>query len=177
VSNRDKLAETLDALRRSFDSSFAAPPAGEGPDEVALLAIRIGSDPAALRVHETLALLKAGAIVPVPSRRPELLGVTGMRGAVVPVYSLSRLTGRGEGVTPRWIVLAGGAERVGLAFAGFDAHVRVRRDAIHSPAAHRNFEAISGFVEIGDQPRPIIDVPAIVRRITGGSDRGAGGNS
>jgi purine-binding chemotaxis protein CheW len=177
VSDGDKLAEALDVLRRSFDASFAAPPPGEGPDEVALLAIRIGSDPAAVRVHDTLALLKAGPIVPVPSRRPELLGVTGVRGAVVPVYSLSRLTGRGEGVAPRWIVLAGGADRVGLAFAGFDAHVRVRRDAIHAPAAHRNFEAISGVVEIGDEPRPIIDVPAIVQRITGGSDRGAGGNS
>lgn len=175
MSERDTLAETLEALRRSFDASFAAPPAGAGPDEVALLAIRIGGEPAALRVHDTLALLKAGPIVPVPSRRPELLGVTGVRGAVVPVYSLSRLIGRGDGVAPRWIVLAGGSDRVGLAFAGFDAHVRVRRDAIHLPTAHREFEAISGIVEIGAQPRPIIDIPAIVQRITGGSDRRSGG--
>jgi chemotaxis signal transduction protein len=175
VSDRDRLRETLEALRASFDSTFGSPHAGAGPEEVALLAIRVGGEPAALRVLDTLALLKAGRIVPVPSRRPELIGVTGVRGAVIPVYSLSRLTARGEGVEPRWIVLAG-AERIGLAFGGFDGHVRVPAAAIHAAAGARAGDAVAGAVEVDGQLRPILDVPALVRAITG-SERSSRGTT
>lgn len=187
----DPLAASLEEIRAAFDASFAVAPAGPPADDVPLLTIRVANDVVALRVHETLGLLKAGKIVAVPSRRPELLGVTGVRGAVIPVYSLARLTGRGEGETPRWIVLAlcppagradgpgagaeqsGAGARVGLAFAEFQGHVRVPPGAIHAATSARDRASVSGVVELAGQMRPILDVVALVRAATGASDRAA----
>lgn len=183
-AGEDSLAASLDEIREAFDASFAVAPAGPRADEVPLLAIRVANDVVALRVHETLGLLKAGKIVAVPSRRPELLGVTGVRGAVIPVYSIARLTGRGEGETPRWIVLAlctssgradaaagpeqsGAGVRIGLAFAEFEGHVRVPPGAIHAATSARDRASVSGVVELAGQMRPILDVTALVRAATG----------
>jgi purine-binding chemotaxis protein CheW len=176
VSARDPLAASLQALREEFDASFAAEPPGERPDDVALLAVRVGNDPLALRVHEILGLLKVGTIVAVPSRRPELLGITGVRGAVVPVYSLARLTGRAESERPRWVALAGagGAGRIGLAFAALDGHLRVPSGSIHAAASSREPGAVFGLVDLDGESRPLLDVRAIVHAITRPSDRKAG---
>jgi chemotaxis signal transduction protein len=181
-AGEDTLAASLGEIREAFDASFAVAPARARADEVPLLTIRVANDVVALRVHETLGLLKAGKIVPVPSRRPELLGVTGVRGAVIPVYSVARLTGRGEGETPRWIVLctaleradrptgaeqSAGGVRIGLAFAEFQGHVRVPPEAIHAATSARDRASVSGVVELAGQMRPILDVVALVRAATG----------
>ena len=165
MSERDPLAASLDALREAFDASFAVPPPGARADEVALLAIRVGDEPVAVRVHDTVGLLKAGSIVSVPSRRPELLGITGVRGAVVPVYSLARLMGRTEVGAPGWIALAGSGDRIGLAFAEFERHVRVSSRAIHAAAATHESGTTSAVVELDGETRPLVAVAAIVRAI------------
>lgn len=171
MSDRDRLAANLRAIREAFDASFASTPHGERRDDLALLAIRVGSDALALRVNETQGLLKAGRIVAVPSRRPELLGISGVRGAVIPIFSLARLTGRSEVQSPRWIALAGDAERIGLAFAEFEGHLRVPASAVRSAASARDPARVASVVELDAGARPIIDVHAIVRAITGTSDR------
>lgn len=166
MSERDPLAASLDALREAFDASFASPPPGARADEVALLAIRVGDDAVAIRVHDTVGLLKAGSIVSVPSRRPDLLGITGVRGAVVPVYSLARLMGLTEVGAPGWIALAGTVDRIGLAFAEFERHVRVTPRAIHATPAPHAAGVASAVVELDGETRPLVDVAAIVREIT-----------
>lgn len=174
MSDRDTIPATIEALREAFDSSFAVAPAATRPDEVALLAIRVGNDSIALRVHDTLGLVKAGRIVAVPSRRPDLVGIIGLRGAVIPIYSLARLAGLVEGEQPRWIALAGGPDRIGLAFAQFEGHLRVAPGAIHAAASPRESRLVSGVLETGGAPRTILDVPAIVQVVKAASDRRTG---
>jgi chemotaxis signal transduction protein len=169
MSSRDALSASLDEIREAFDATFAAAPPDDRQEDVPLLAIRVGNDAVALRVHDTLGLLKAGRIVPVPSGRAELLGITGVRGAVIPVYSLARLTGRAEGESTPWIVLAGAGERIGLAFAEFQGHLRVPVGAVHATASPRG--TVAGLVELTGQARPILDTPAIVRAITRNDQR------
>jgi purine-binding chemotaxis protein CheW len=155
-------------LRAAFDAAFARPAEAPVRDAVALLALRAGGEPVALRVLETAGILAARPIVPVPSPRPELLGIAGIRGAVVPIYSLARLLGRADDGAPRWIVLAAaGAERIGLAVAAFERHVVV-------PAAQLRPAARGGGAE-GHAPEllqeeggatPVLSVPSLVRAIT-----------
>lgn len=168
MSEREFPGTAAEELRRRFDAAFAERPA-EGRDEVvALLALRVGGEPVAIRVLETGGLVPARRIVPVPSRRPELLGISGLRGAVVPVYGLARLLGRGEEAEPRWIVLAGGEERVGLAVAAFERHLvvpaRDLRPAEHAtdPRAH-----VREILHAAGAPRPVLSVPSLLRAITG----------
>jgi chemotaxis signal transduction protein len=169
---RERVGDAVEALRQAFDGSFAAAPHGAAADEVSLLAIRVGGEPVALRVHDTAGLLVVGRIVALPSHRPELLGITGVRGAVVPVFSLARLTGRSDADSPRWVALAGGADRIGLAFATFEGHLRVPATSIHAAApAGPERASLSGIADVPPAPRPILDLPAIVRAVVASLDR------
>jgi purine-binding chemotaxis protein CheW len=157
------------ALRAAFDASFAAPPAGEAGARVALLAIRAGGEPAALRVLETAGLLPARRIVPVPGRRPELLGVSGLRGSLLPVFSLARLLGRSEaGDEPRWVALAGVDQaRVGLAFAAFEGHLLVPAQDL-AVAAEEGRGHVAAVARLAGGPRPVLSVASLLRAVTGG---------
>ncbi len=157
------------ALREAFDAAFAVPAEGPRRDEVALLALRVGTEPFAMRVLEATGILAARPLSFVPSRRRELLGVAGLRGNVVPVYSVARLLGGAdEAETPRFLVLAaaGGEERVALAFSGFDGHLRVRPTAL-AAAPERARAHVRELVRLEGEARPVLSVPSLVRAITG----------
>jgi purine-binding chemotaxis protein CheW len=167
VSERD-LGATAEELRRVFDAAFAAPPPAARRDLVALLGLRVGGERVAVRVLETAGLVQARKIVPVPSRRAELLGVSGLRGAVVPIFALSRLLGRPDDGEPRWVVLAGGAERVGLAVAALDRHLVVpAQDLAPAPGGDDPGAHVRELASFGGDRFPVLNVPALVRSITG----------
>lgn len=151
------------ALREAFDRGFAEPPREPGDDRVALLALVAGQEQVAVRVLEAAGLLPARPIVAVPSRRPELLGVAGVRGAVVPIWSAARLLGRADGGPPAWIVLAGAGERVGLAFEAFEGHLLVAPSVL---AAAPGGSHVAGALHAGDAVRPILSVPSLLAAIT-----------
>jgi chemotaxis signal transduction protein len=165
---RPDLGATAAELRAAFDAAFARPPGAAAAETVALLVLRAGGAPVAVRVLETAGIMAARPVVPVPSPRPELLGVSGIRGAVVPIYSLARLLGRGDDGAPRWIVLAAaGAERVGLAAAAFERHVVVPaaelRPAAHAAAADHHAPELH---HVGGEAIPVLSVESLVRAIT-----------
>jgi chemotaxis signal transduction protein len=115
-------------LRQEFDQAFARPvQAGAAPMEDHL-AIRLRGDAHALRLDEVATLAPLGTLTRFPSPRPELLGVTGFRGAIVPVYDLRALLGYGAPDAPRWVVVAA-AQPVALAFDVFEGHLRLPREA------------------------------------------------
>jgi chemotaxis signal transduction protein len=165
---RDRPGETAEALRAAFDAAFARPSEAPAHDAVPLLALRVGGEGVAVRVLETAGLLAARPIVPVPSRRAELLGVAGVRGAAVPIYSLARLLGRADDGAPAWFVLAGeGQERIGLAVTRFERHLLARpaelRPAAHGGGAGHAPEALHA----GGEVRPVLSIPSLLRAITG----------
>jgi chemotaxis signal transduction protein len=155
---------SAEALRVEFDAAFARPARPPEQDVVALLALRVGGEPVAIRVAETAGLVAARRIEPVPSRRAELLGICGVRGQIVPVFSLARLLGRVEEGEPRWIVLVGtGAERIGLSAAEFERHLRVPTAEIRPAAPGGGADVLHA----DGEARPILSIQAIWRDITG----------
>lgn len=118
-----KLAE----LRHTFDQARAAPFSSEKEEQsVSLLAIRISRDPFAIKVNEIGGLVAGRKIVPVPSPVPELLGLAGIRGALIPVYSLEALLGYGaQTEQTRWLALCGEEDSFALAFGEFEGYLRI----------------------------------------------------
>lgn len=116
-------------LRRAFDASFALAPDAAAADHVDLLAIRLGGAPFALALAELASLHADQAITRLPSRAGALLGLTGIRGAIVPVFDLAQLLGAGTSSAPRWLAVAAQG-RIGLAFERLDAYLRAPRAAI-----------------------------------------------
>jgi len=120
-----------DAARLEFDAAFAAPPAVAAEENVRLLAFRAGDDVFALRLSELAGLHQGRRIVTVPSRTPGVLGMVGLRGRLVPVFSLPRLLGYAEGGEPRWLAAcAGGREPIALSFEHLDGYREVPRSAL-----------------------------------------------
>jgi purine-binding chemotaxis protein CheW len=162
--------EPAEALRAAFDGAFARPARAPDVDTVALLAIRVAGAPMAVRVLETAGIMQVRPIVPVPGRRPELLGVAGVRGALVPVYSLARLLGRADDDPPRWLVLAGTTrgERVGLAVTTFERHLLHPAGDLRPATGSGAGEAHAPELLVADgKARPVLSIPSLLRKITG----------
>jgi purine-binding chemotaxis protein CheW len=124
-----RISTTAAALRIGFDESFAAAAAPQSERLEDMLAIRVGSDPYALRLSEIAGLHCDLKIVEVPSAAAQLLGIAGLRGMMAPVYDLGALLGYPPAANPRWMVIARGAQPVGLAFETFEAHLRVSKES------------------------------------------------
>jgi chemotaxis signal transduction protein len=125
-------SRTAGQLRQDFDRSFGAAVHGETEPEEDFLAIRLGGDAQAIRLAEIACLLPLGAVTRFPSPLPELLGIMGLRGAIVPVYDLRALLGYSASDSPRWLIIAA-AWPVALAFDTFEGHMRLARAASAQP--------------------------------------------
>jgi purine-binding chemotaxis protein CheW len=153
-----------EALREAFDAAFAAPPAEPRRDEVPLLVLQAGAARVAVRALETRGLVAPGRIEPVPSRRPELLGVTGRRGSLLPVYGLARLLGIDDaGEVPRWLLLAGGAGRVGLAFGALETYRRVPAADVQPASGAQG--ALREVAQLEGGALPVVSIPALLKGI------------
>ena len=98
----------------------------------------------------------------MPTPVTGLLGLAGLRGAMVPVYDLRALLGVNPVDEPRWMVTAAAAT-VAFAFDGFDGHLRLDPSAI---ARGESTVVIAGGVT-----RAVISLAALIteleRRIAG----------
>jgi chemotaxis signal transduction protein len=161
---------TAAALRCLFDASFAAAAASMTEPLEDLLAIRVGADPYALRLSEIVGLYVDVKIVPVPSRVAQLLGIVGLRGKMAPVYDLAALLHYPPAASPRWMILAGASQPVGLAFEAFDAHLQVSKaslanDEVRNEGRGAARQYLRGVVRAADALRPMIHVASVVELI------------
>lgn len=152
-------------LRAAFDVSFAEA-RRESEELEDVLAIVVGGLPHAIRMREIASLFVDRAITPLPTRRSDVLGIAGFRGAFVPVFDLAILLGHSPAVTPRWLVVAAAAP-IGLAFGGFEQHLRVARDAIVPYAvAERAPVHLHDVVRTSGQLRPLIGIASLIEVLT-----------
>lgn len=156
-----------DALRREFDRSFARPADIAREEVEAFLAIRIARAPYALRASEIRSLHTDVRWTPAPGRRPGFLGLAGIRGEVVPVFSLAALLGSAPSdAQPRWLVLCGAASLFGLAFDGFDGFRKVPRTSVSPAPPERSGRAVQEAVILDDGARPVIRIGTVLGSAT-----------
>ena len=151
-------------LRRVFDQARAVPSfAFAETQNENLLAIRVSRDPYAIRANEISGLATDRKIVAFPSPFSELLGVAGVRGALVPVYSLAALLGYDTGAEQaRWLALCGIEEPFALAFKGLEGYARVPQTQLY-PAeqkdATRTF--VTHMARAADTVRGVLSIPSL----------------
>jgi chemotaxis signal transduction protein len=163
-------AVSLADLRQTFDQVFAAAGADQVQEHESLIALRIEGDLYGLDVREIAGVAVAGRVVPLPSRSPGLLGLTGVRGAVIPVYSLSVLLGYPKAVeSVRWLALCGAKEPLALALGDFEGYARVPKTALHAPDRDVR-RHVHRFAKSGDVIRAIVSIASIVSSIQGSLD-------
>ena len=159
--NDDLPALGAEDLRQAFDRAFAEPERVADVGGLDLLDVRIGGDGYALQIRELGGLFSGRKIVRLPSPLPEFLGLTGLRGGIVPVYSLRDLLGYPAGGDPRWIVLAGFGRPLGLAFDEFLGHLRLRPEDL-VPQSHEHTRThVRDAARVGDALRPLLSIRSI----------------
>ncbi|GGC79413.1 chemotaxis protein CheW [Undibacterium terreum] len=122
--------QILNELRDEFDLSFSQQ-AGAGSEQAEnFLVLKIAGDPYALRVSEISGLYADRAITALPSPVPELIGLSGFRGQVTPVYDLASLLGYPRAAKPKWIAALRHAAPVALAFEEFHIHLSITAQQI-----------------------------------------------
>lgn len=154
-------ALTLAALRAEFDEVFARAPApgGAAPDK--LLLVRAGAHPYALRLAQIGGLYAGRRIMPLPSALPALLGVSGFRGQIAPVYDLAALLGQAAAAAPRWLLLVRCAQPLALAFDAFDGHCAAAPGHILNGAPDPARPWLGATLQDGQGGRPLIDLAAL----------------
>lgn len=148
------------SLRDDFDLGFAAAPAAARGAHLDLLLLRIAGSAYAIQSRDVSALHVDLRIAPMPTRRSEFLGLTTLRNAMLPIYDLAALLGRGA--TPagaRWCVLTAREPVVGYLFEGFDGHARI------PDRAWTTGGVLHGVVELGGESRAVLDAAALAARI------------
>lgn len=165
MSAREAAEAVRDRLRQTFDAAFAAPPPPPAPASVDLIAIRSGADLYAFRLAAIAGLLARKRLMPAAGADPALLGIAGLRGKLVPVYSLARLLGAAD-ADERWWVLVGADSPIAIAFAAFVSHERVKEDALApSVGGPAHVEAV---VRLASGPHALLALDPLARRIARG---------
>lgn len=129
-----EIAERAAALRAAFDRTFAEAPAPPRDALAGYLAIRVGNQRRAVVLADVSALHVDRRIAPLPSEHSALLGLAGVRGAILPVYDLRVLLDEARSEPPRWMIVAACAP-VAFAFDGFEGLLRVPQVAVAAGAA------------------------------------------
>jgi chemotaxis signal transduction protein len=159
----EQLATRADELRRVFDSSFAVAPDTSPAKPVDLLAIRVGGARYAVRLRDASGIFFDAMVEPIPSHRPQLLGMAAFRGTFLPVFDLRKVLGEKVSERPRWTLLVGAPATLGLAFDHFDGHLRVSDTAIASARApDAPAEHTSEIVATGTGILPVVHLPSVL---------------
>jgi chemotaxis signal transduction protein len=158
-----ELAQRLAELRQGFDRGFAAPPATATAATVGLLAIRIAAGSHAIRMGEISEVQPAPRLVTLPGARPEMMGLAGIRGRLVPVYNLAALLGHDEPGTKNWVAVCGMDEPLGIGFDELEGYIQVLPTDLY-PAAEveRSRGQVREVLHRDGASRMVVSVSSIV---------------
>jgi chemotaxis signal transduction protein len=157
-------------LRQAFDRAFALPPTLAAQALEDLLSISVAGNPYVLRLLDIAEIVMGRKIISVPAVTPDLLGLVGMHGGIVPVFDLSSILGHGPNPgAPDWMILCGTKEPIAFAFSHFEGYLQLPRSALH---ADENFRAqneevkyVSQIANAPDGTRAVISMPLVMASI------------
>jgi purine-binding chemotaxis protein CheW len=161
-------AQRLRALRESFDASFSRPPTPARDPGAALLRLRVGGTSIAVRLEHLSGLHLLPRLVRLPGAPATVLGLAGLRGQLIAVHDLGGLLGlSAPEAPPRWLLLAGGSKRVGLAVTDFEGHLRVLQEQLKSGGgATATHPLLNASALLPDTPPlPLLDVDTLVKQL------------
>lgn len=135
--------------------------------EIEMLSFRLGSEEYAVHVNEVHEVLKTRELTPVPNTPDYLLGITSLRGTMLPVIDLCKRLNIAPGVRDeksRIIVVGLGDEDAGLIVDRVTGVLRVMQDAVRPSPDHieQGAEFLRGIVRKNDKLYIVLDLEKTV---------------
>jgi purine-binding chemotaxis protein CheW len=152
-------------LHREFDETFAVPPPVSVEHE-SLIMLRVAGEALAVRTLDITGVAKRRRILPIPTRVPGLLGITAIRGQLIPVYDLATLlelpSAAGAG---SWLMLANPEAPIGLIFDEFEGQLDIEGSCLYESDGSDSRKYLGLMARAGAARRAVIDVPGLVKEI------------
>lgn len=174
-STKPELEARVRRLADAFDRTFAEPHRPRESDGRPALAIRIDGDGYVIVASSLASVGKSGAIVALPGGPPEQLGIAGIRGELVTVFSLPLLLGyAGRTATHGWLAVIAGPRPIAVAFPELESQCVLRDAEVSAPKAARRH--VEGVVLLPNEatPRGLLDLRSVVARVAPGLDERKG---
>lgn len=157
---------SVDELRREFDGAFTRRTEFTAAATEKLLAIRTGGQAYALRLCELAGLSKQTKVAPLPGANAALLGVAGVKGGLLPVFSLPVLLG----LTPSarelgWMAICGAKNPICVAFEELEAYLDAPRSDIRAGENTKAAVHARETLRTAAGLRWILDIPSILKAI------------
>ncbi len=162
-------------LPAQADAEKAVAPAGDDPntqkqtEEIELLSFNLSGEEYAVMVENVREVLKTRDLTRVPNAPDYILGVTSLRGTMLPVMDLCSRLGLTQAERTdkaRIIVVSPDEEDVGFVVDRVHSVIRVRPDAIKPAPEHveHGAEFLRGIVRVGDKLYIVLDLHKAVMK-------------
>lgn len=150
-----RTSQKAEELRSVFRQAYERPIDIRKSDTVAFLRVLIVGEPFALRVSEIAEVQAKPKITWLPTQSREFLGVTSLRGEMIPVYSLGELIGRSASeARDGWLIYLRHSAPVGVFISEYGGFVEASPQQVYSR-----------LLNIGGQVHSIIELADIINRI------------
>jgi chemotaxis signal transduction protein len=104
--------------------------------------------------------------VAIPSPVSELIGIAGVRGGIVPVYSLAALLGHARQDQERWLVLCQLENPVVFAFTELEGYIQVPVAQLQVAKEDRKHDYLRQVIRTGERLRPVVSISSLVELIS-----------
>jgi chemotaxis signal transduction protein len=159
--------QVLHGLRGAFDTSFAQAAALAAPVQEDMLAIGAGDVDLALPLAGITRLEPRRRLATLNGGAPALLGLCGVRGQLVPVFSLAHLVGaKKHAIGDPWVVLVGAQAPIGLAFDRFEGFLRVDTRSITDLAPFARTPFAQRVLAGASTARQVVDIDGVLKMIS-----------
>lgn len=132
-----------------------------------LLVFRVGSERFAVELSAVAEVIETPAVQPVPDAPPTLLGITMLRGELVPIHDLRPLLHAGAGSMGGALLFARDGRVIGLAIDDvYDALMVDEHELRPAPGADGADALLVGLVRRDSELIAVLDVEALLAAVS-----------
>jgi len=162
----ESYASRVEALRRDFDGEFVLPPPQTEVAQEKFLFFDVVDNPYAIRMTELFILLTHATITSVANSVSGLIGLVGLRGELVAVYSLQELLGYGRETDPeRFLLIGSEFSNVAFSVSDVETYHSISPNNIAAFADAHSRPYIKEILSFEEQIRHVISFSALVRSV------------
>lgn len=154
--------------------SDSVPEQAKSTESLRVCLVALGDETFAIDVRQVREVFEPKSITPVPGMPAALVGVTNLRGAIIPLTDLRSVLGISTSVMPKYaVVIRHGTQQVGILVQEVPEIRTIQSDDLVAPSTRTAAERrpmISAFFKTGNKLSAILELSRLLASIDGTAD-------